>query len=528
MYEKFNNNFQNIQPEEDPNINPYQQRFFGENNQAPYIENMTVPVPGALDQNNFYPLEPSLANPSLATQIQPNTLARNNYANGGKVKRGKRIQRNSLPSLAEMIRQQGEGDDMILAHIHPDEARMLEEQFGGDINPVTGLPQFGLFRNPGKWLKGSIGGAGGAILGNMILPGIGGVIGGALGGAAGSAARGRKDYLSAGIRGAGMGAALPSVASIAGSGASALGMNSAGSTLSNYGAKNAIFPSLGKLIGDNAVGNYVGSIGQGSSALSNSTNALSHAITGTGGSGSKTPTISATAGNSPVGGEAEKSFLDTLTGKSKDFLTDPKNLLTLGVVGSSFLNRPKEKSPEKLAEEQKRYNRALLLSPEERAQKEAADLGEVQSKRRIERNKFLPEERLKLDPIHRKTHTPEEYEKNKRWFNYYDNPQFTGTPLNYKKGGLVPGMECEAIETEYPKGLGYFVKGETGGQDDKIKAMLSDGEYVIPADVVSHAGDGNNEAGAKKFDAFLKNIRKHKGGSIKLPPKVKSLASYMR
>ena len=45
--------------------------------------------------------------------------------------------------LAEMIRQQGRGRDKILAHITPDEARLLKQRGGsGTINPTTGLPEF--------------------------------------------------------------------------------------------------------------------------------------------------------------------------------------------------------------------------------------------------------------------------------------------------------------------------------------------------------------------------------------------------
>ena len=98
--------------------------------------------------------------------------------------------------ILEKARKAGRNGDTILAHINPLEAIMLKKAGGsGTINPKTGLPEFGFFDNPGKWLKGSLGGATGAIIGNMILPGIGGVIGGALGGAAGSKVRGRKDYI---------------------------------------------------------------------------------------------------------------------------------------------------------------------------------------------------------------------------------------------------------------------------------------------------------------------------------------------
>jgi hypothetical protein len=48
-----------------------------------------------------------------------------------------------IAQLAEMIRRMGRGDDKILAHITPEEAAMLKEQGGsGEINPLTGLPEF--------------------------------------------------------------------------------------------------------------------------------------------------------------------------------------------------------------------------------------------------------------------------------------------------------------------------------------------------------------------------------------------------
>ncbi len=77
---------------------------------------------------------------------------------------------------------------------------------------------------------------------------------------------------------------------------------------------------------------------------------------------------------------------------------------------------------------------------------------------------------------------------------------------------------------------GGYLDGDTGGQDDAIKARLADGEYVISADVVSALGDGNNKNGAKKFDTLMQKVRSHKyaKGGRGLPPKAKSLESYMQ
>jgi hypothetical protein len=52
----------------------------------------------------------------------------------------------SMMSLAQTLQAQGRGGDTILAHITPEEARLLESRGGsGSTNPVTGLPEFGFF-----------------------------------------------------------------------------------------------------------------------------------------------------------------------------------------------------------------------------------------------------------------------------------------------------------------------------------------------------------------------------------------------
>jgi hypothetical protein len=70
---------------------------------------------------------------------------------------------------------------------------------------------------------------------------------------------------------------------------------------------------------------------------------------------------------------------------------------------------------------------------------------------------------------------------------------------------------------------GRYLKGETDGMADQVRAnidgmqeaRLSDGEYVIPADVVSHLGNGNSDAGAKVLDRFLSRVRKERTGNGK-------------
>lgn len=68
---------------------------------------------------------------------------------------------------------------------------------------------------------------------------------------------------------------------------------------------------------------------------------------------------------------------------------------------------------------------------------------------------------------------------------------------------------------------GRYLDGPTDGMADELDttidgeqpAKLSHGEFVIPADVVSHLGNGNSEAGAKKLYEMMARVRKARTGS---------------
>ena len=70
---------------------------------------------------------------------------------------------------------------------------------------------------------------------------------------------------------------------------------------------------------------------------------------------------------------------------------------------------------------------------------------------------------------------------------------------------------------------GRYLNGSSDGMADKIparidgeqEARLSDGEFVIPADVVSHLGNGNSEAGAKTLKQMMARVRKARTGNDK-------------
>ena len=68
---------------------------------------------------------------------------------------------------------------------------------------------------------------------------------------------------------------------------------------------------------------------------------------------------------------------------------------------------------------------------------------------------------------------------------------------------------------------GRYLQGNTDGMADKIPARigkkqpaaLSHGEFVVPADVVSHLGNGNSDAGAKKLYEMMDRIRVARTGN---------------
>jgi hypothetical protein len=59
--------------------------------------------------------------------------------------------------------------------------------------------------------------------------------------------------------------------------------------------------------------------------------------------------------------------------------------------------------------------------------------------------------------------------------------------------------------------------------------MLADGEFVIPADVVSHLGDGSSKAGSEALYKMMEEIRTRDRSTPadKLPPKAKSPLEYI-
>jgi hypothetical protein len=93
-----------------------------------------------------------------------------------------------------------------------------------------------------------------------------------------------------------------------------------------------------------------------------------------------------------------------------------------------------------------------------------------------------------------------------------DDSMMQGGIASLAKGGLPP----------------RYLRGGGDGMSDSIKAniegkqeaRLADGEFVVPADVVSHLGNGSSNAGAKKLYAMMNRIRKSRTGKTRQAPEV--------
>ncbi len=103
-----------------------------------------------------------------------------------------------------------------------------------------------------------------------------------------------------------------------------------------------------------------------------------------------------------------------------------------------------------------------------------------------------------------------------------DSSMRAAVEQNFAKGGLGAALP--------PR----FLSGGGDGMSDSIRAnidgkqeaRLADGEFVVPADVVSHLGNGSSKAGAKKLYAMMDKIRKARTGKTRQAPEVNA-AKYM-
>jgi len=104
------------------------------------------------------------------------------------------------------------------------------------------------------------------------------------------------------------------------------------------------------------------------------------------------------------------------------------------------------------------------------------------------------------------------------------------TPNNLSRSfahGGITGLHQSNLGS-YSDG-GHLLKGPGDGMSDDIpatiagkqEARLADGEFVVPADVVSHLGNGSTDAGAKHLYKMMDRVRAARTGNPKQGKQIK-------
>jgi len=106
---------------------------------------------------------------------------------------------------------------------------------------------------------------------------------------------------------------------------------------------------------------------------------------------------------------------------------------------------------------------------------------------------------------------------------YPKNAYSTNTGTNKAAGGLMDAYASGGMSHlgDYSDG-GRLLRGPGDGVSDSIPAVigrkqparLADGEFVVPARIVSELGNGSTEAGARKLYAMMDRIQKARGKTV--------------
>jgi hypothetical protein len=112
--------------------------------------------------------------------------------------------------------------------------------------------------------------------------------------------------------------------------------------------------------------------------------------------------------------------------------------------------------------------------------------------------------------------TPEEQEIERRKY------ILTKYRMGFAAGGNVGQAGLGSLPPRYIDGRGDGMSDSVPAViSNKQPARLADGEFVIPADVVSHLGNGSSKAGAKQLYAMMDRVRRARTGNPKQGRQIK-------
>lgn len=102
--------------------------------------------------------------------------------------------------------------------------------------------------------------------------------------------------------------------------------------------------------------------------------------------------------------------------------------------------------------------------------------------------------------------------------NSYDDE--IGGDDNMMQGGIA-ALAKGGLPPRYLRGGGDGMSDSIRAKiEGKQEARLADGEFVVPADVVSHLGNGSSNAGAKRLYSMMDRVRRSRTGKTRQAPEV--------
>lgn len=492
----------------------------------------------------------------------------------------------SLQAAAQHIAQKGRGRDKMLVHMSPREVEGLQalaKAKGGHLttNPETGLPEAGFLENllpvvaaaaatyftagaaapylatafgptAGGILAGAgagalIGGGSAAIQGGDVgQAALTGGLGGALGGAMGAFPTGAETAAGTGLTASSTG------------GAAGLNPNAAVGASQQLTGAATVSPTTGGLVDPLAKtagavpppASYIPSASIGAttpvspttaSALETANRSMALAnqpitISGIGAPPVPTPTITPNVAQTPA---ADKGFWSSLSPMQKAGVATAGAALTAemarppGVEGAptdDYTSSLQRISPDFQGQEPVRpnpyYRSRYPVYAAGGGLMDAYAAGGVPSGP-VERMSMMdmkpgmyPQGMIDKTQYAVPTQRPASMEVVRSDYDTGVNPMTGMQPM--ARGGI-------ADLGSYSDG-GRMLKGPGDGMSDSIPgiignkqpARLADGEFVVPADVVSGLGNGSTDAGARKLYAMMDKVRQARTGTKKQAPAVKT------
>jgi hypothetical protein len=506
------------------------------------------------DVDNAMGADPSTANDnSASTSSEGTDGASDSYNRGGQImnyRYGGQVMNYEQGGLAaaQQTQSKGRGQDTMLVHMTPGEVKGLQAlamSQGGSltINPQTGLPEAGFLRRilPALLGAGLTIASGGTLTPLMAA----GIVGGGYGVAKGSLKEGLMAGLGA-YGGAGLGAGLTAAGATTAEGLAATeaAKQATGQALADEAAKNA-FLETGAVTSEaakQAVGQTIGDQATRNAFLeANISNTLPPVSTY---AATATPAqIAAQQGVSGNLSMAGRGLEGLMSEQGRTAFMGPQGLGSAPYSGTaSVMTAARAMTPEpeplKTTDTFIRPYSLDISNPSGTPQYTPQDTRERQQVRYA----YSPQPIYKaaqggIAALNGQTYDDEygrdEYEeggsvKKRKSRSLKGDPYY-----KFAQDRRDSSMEASIAQNFAKGGLGAalpprFLSGGGDGMSDSIKAnidgkqeaRLADGEFVVPADVVSHLGNGSSKAGAKKLYAMMDKIRKARTGRERQAPEV--------